>query len=125
MVPWAAAFWGDPNTEFPKGSGEEDSEPSSRAQFLNHNFWHARRDVTNFSKPLLECPAQVSSREPPKYCPTKGMALLELLVGALWDTVSHWGEAQGCVGRGILGDRAGKFSGFPGGLPNSPRGHAL
>jgi len=50
------------------------------------------KEETNFSKPLLECPAQVSSREPPGYCPTKGLALLESLVGAPWDTVLHWGE---------------------------------
>ena len=53
MAAWAAAYWEDTTGELPKGFLGE-SDHSSRAQFMNHNFWHARRGVTNFSKLLLE-----------------------------------------------------------------------
>ena len=84
MAPWAAASRGDPTGEFLKDS--EGAKPSSRAPFLNHNFWHAQRDVTNVSNPLLECPARVASRGP-RVLSYKGLGPARVASRASPDTV--------------------------------------
>ena len=103
MALWAAESWGDPTGEFLKGFGG--GFPNSpRASFLNHDFWHARRDVTKLSKPFLECPPRVASQGP------RGTVLQGRVgptqVASQPGECATEGEAQNFVGCGILGDRA-------------------